>query len=246
MESADTIREAVAAVERLRGDVAGTPGLAHALGQLKRLQNRRFAGTYADLLAQPLYAPAASFFLAELYGDADYSARDTQFARIASSIESFFPDEVAATAVGLARLHALSEQLDHALALHWLGAGEADPELRRYVAAWRAVGRRGDRMAQLELMRGVGTQLARHTRKPGLRLALRMMRGPAQAARLGALQRFLESGFDTFGALARQPGGAELFLETVATRERDWIDRLFDADLVACETELARTLGQAR
>lgn len=63
---------------------------------------------------------------------------------------------------------------------------------------------------------------------------------------MGALQHFLEAGFDTFGALARKRGAVEGFLETVKTRETQLMDLLFDAPLVACETELARTLGQAR
>jgi hypothetical protein len=74
---------------------------------------------------------------------------------------------------------------------------------------------------------------------------LRMMRGPASAAGLGALQRFLESGFDTFRAMAKRPGGAEGFLEIIEARESALMALLFDAGLVACETEFAHTLGQA-
>ena len=80
----------------------------------------------------------------------------------------------------------------------------------------------------------------------GLRMMLKMMRGPAAAAGLGSLQRFLESGFDTFAAMAKSSGGAEGFLNTIEARESALIRMLFDGDLVACETELARTLGQAR
>jgi hypothetical protein len=75
---------------------------------------------------------------------------------------------------------------------------------------------------------------------------LRMMRGPAAAAGLGALQAFLEAGFDTFSAMSRQQGAAEHFLQVVHQRESALLDLLFDAELVACETELERILGQAR
>ena len=40
---------------------------------------------------------------------------------------------------------------------------------------------------------------------------LRMMRKPCAGSRPGALQHFLETGFDTFGALARQRGAVERF-----------------------------------
>jgi len=75
---------------------------------------------------------------------------------------------------------------------------------------------------------------------------LKMMRGPAAAAGLSSLQHFLETGFDTFAAMAKRPGGAEAFLEIIRLRETGLIDLLFDAELVACETELGRILGQAR
>ena len=92
----------------------------------------------------------------------------------------------------------------------------------------------------------MGTDLARLTRTPGLRMMLRMMRGPAHASGMGALQKFLEAGFDTFGQLARQRGGVEQFLATIEARERALMDQLFDAETVTCETQLARTLGACR
>jgi hypothetical protein len=63
---------------------------------------------------------------------------------------------------------------------------------------------------------------------------------------MSSLQHFLEAGFDTFGALARRKDGADAFLRTIDERESDLIDRLFDDDLVTCETNLIRILGQAR
>ena len=92
----------------------------------------------------------------------------------------------------------------------------------------------------------MGTDLAHLTRTPGLRMLLRMMRAPAHAAGLGALQRFLEAGFDTFGQLARQRGRVAQFLATIDERERALIVLMSDADPVACETQLTRTLGKAR
>jgi hypothetical protein len=244
MEAASIIREAVARVSQLRASEFSQPSLRNAVLSIKALQARRFAGTYQDLLSGGPSAAAARFFLEELYSDKDYTDRDAQFARIAGAIERFFPDAVAETAVGLAKLHALTEDLDHAMGRAWLTLGEKENESSRYVAAWRAVDRRADREAQLRVVLAIGEDMIRLTRTPGLRTMLRMMRKPAAAAGLGSLQRFLESGFDTFAAMAR--GNAALrFLETVGQRESTLIAHLFDADVVACETELAATLGQA-
>jgi hypothetical protein len=244
MNTADTIRQAVAEVEALRRESRDLPEIGAAVTRVKRLQARRFEGTYADLLAGGPYSAAARFFLEELYSDRDYAERDAQFARIAGAVEKLFPRDVAETASALARLHALTESLDHDMA-RALGAAQGD-EVARYVSAWKAVGRRTGRQQQLEAVVAIGAEMSRLTRLPGLRLMLRMMRGPASAAGLGSLQRFLESGFDTFATVAKGRGGADAFLATIRDRERRLMDVLFDADAVAGETELRRVLGQAR
>lgn len=244
MNTAETIRLAVAEVEAMRRESRDLPDIGAAVGRVKRLQARRFEGTYADLLAAGPYDAAARFFLQELYGERDYAERDAQFARIAGAVEKLFPRDVADTAAALAQLHALTESLDHAIA-RAMGMAERD-EVPAYVRAWKAVQRRGDRQRQLETVVAIGAELSRLTRLPGLRLMLRMMRGPASAAGLGSLQRFLESGFDTFASVARLRGGAERFLETIRDREQRLMELMFDGDAVACETELRRTLGQAR
>ena len=244
MNTAEIIRRAVAEVECLRKEGRDTPAIGIAVARLKGFQARRFAGTYADLLASEAYAAATRFFLEELYSDRDYRERDAQFARIAGAVERLFPRDVAETAGRLAQLHALTESLDHGMA-RAEPLGESDGA-RSYVKAWKATGRRADRLRQLESVVAIGAEMTRLTRLPGLRMMLRMMRGPASAAGLSSLQRFLESGCDTFAGMARDRGGAERLLETIREREQRLVDLLFDADAVACETELHRTLGQAR
>jgi hypothetical protein len=244
MHTAETIRLAVAEVEALRRESRDLPHIGAAVTRVKRLQARRFQGTYADLLAAGPYSAAARFFLQELYSERDYGDRDAQFARIAGAVEKLFPRDVADTAAALAKLHALTESLDHALA-RVLPPATPD-EIPAYIEAWRAVGRRADRVRQLDTVVAIGEEMSRLTRLPGLRLMLRMMRAPAAAAGMGSLQQFLEAGFDTFSGVAKQRGGAERFLETIRDREQRMMALLFDADPVACETELRRTLGQAR
>lgn len=243
MKASEEIREALARVAELRQQ-ANAPGeLAQALRTVKHLQAQRFAGTYPDLRANPTFAPSTQFFLEELYSAKDYSERDAQFARLAGTIERTFPEPVIATVLTLARLHRQTEELDMAVAQAWIVAGDST-NAARYLAAWRAVGHRAERNWQLTTVLDVGEALGRLTRKPGLRLLLRMMRRPAEMAGLGSLQSFLESGFDHFSDIARS-GAVETFLDTVRTRETAWIKQLFDADAVTCEAELALTLGFA-
>lgn len=244
MNSAETIRQAVTQVQQLRQESRELPDIGASVAAVKRFQARRFAGTYADLLASGPYAAAARFFLEELYSDRDYAQRDAQFARIAGAVERLFPRDVADTAAALARLHALTESLDHAMAR--TAPASAIGEVGTYVQAWRSVGRRAEREQQLDRVVAIGAEMIRLTRLPGLRMMLRMMRGPASAAGLSDLQRFLESGFDTFAAIAKSRAGADRFLETIRTREQRLLELLFDADPVASGTELERILGQAR
>lgn len=199
---------------------AADVGLASRARAVKAYQHARFAATYADMLADARYGPAANFFLNDLYGPHDFTERDGQFARIVPGLVRLFPADIVQTVAELAELHALSEQLDGEMA-RLLPGTEIDQ--LSYGQAWRTVGRPVDRERQIQLMLGVGQALDRFTRKPLLRHSLRLMRGPAAAAGLGALQRFLESGFDTF----REMRGATGLLDTIAQRERELAARLF-------------------
>ncbi|MBK7001114.1 MAG: hypothetical protein IPH35_14410 [Rhodoferax sp.] len=249
MDAAQTIRDAVARVQALRLETQSKPALLAATSAVKHFQAQRFAGAYADLLQSQEYGSAAQFFLVELYSDKDYSQRDLQFARIARGLQTFFPGQVVATAVALAELHILSEELDHQMALVWMqtetdSAVETD-NVERYITAWNTVGRVEDRNRQLEMVLRMGAEIDHLTRTPGLRLMLRMMRRPANAMGLGSLQSFLEAGFDTFASMSGKESRATEFLQTIRTRESQWFARLFSTDRLACVSELRACLAAA-
>lgn len=207
------------AVARERARRAADPALSASVGAVKSWQHARFAQTYADLLASSRFGPAARFFLNDLYGPRDFTERDGQFARVVPGLVALFPKELVQTVAALATLHALSEKLDTAMAEQLQGSSiDADG----YAAAWRATGSPQDREQQITLTVEVGSSLERYTRKPLLRQTLRLMRTPAQAAGMGALQHFLETGFDTFRAM----NGAAEFLSVIETRERALAVRL--------------------
>jgi hypothetical protein len=247
MQAAQTIRNAVARVGTLRLQAQALPGLSAATLAVKKFQARRFAATYADLLASSEYAAATRFFLDELYSDKDYSQRDAQFARIAGALQRFFPDTVIATAVSLAELHALTEEMDFAMAVAWSKNPPATPgeNAAAYVQAWNTVGRTADRNRQLDVVLHVGAELDRLTRTPGLRMMLRMMRRPANAAGLGSLQRFLEAGFDTFAGMSGHGSRAKEFLSLIHVREAYWINQLFTDEAGPCIEALQDTMCRA-
>jgi hypothetical protein len=228
MHAAEQIRAAIAGVMSLREAHVLSPALGEAIHAIKGLQARRFAHTYADLAADPVYAPAVSFFLTELYADRDFRERDLQFGRIAGALERWLPPAATETAVALAELHGLSERLDHEMALAWLQQSDTTPAAERYVEAWRRVSAPHERGHQLELVLALGRELIGLTQTPGLLLLLKAMRGPAKMAGLAALQSFLETGFHTFKDLALVRGRAERFLDVIEHREREWLTRLFE------------------
>lgn len=237
-EPAQAILEHLATVERERLRRQGEPAWGAAVPGLKAYQQQRFRKTYADLLAHPRYAAAARFFLDELYGPRDFTQRDREFARIVPALVRLFPPDVVRTVELLAALHALSETLDSAMALACPPQTPWDAEV--YRQCWRTSGQPEARERQIALTLQVGRSLDRFTRAPLLRHSLKLMRGPARAAGLSALQTFLESGFDAFAAMR----GADEFLGTIGQRERALAAALFLApgqDPVADGTDV---LGQ--
>jgi len=218
------------AVARERAARAADPVLASKVIHLKEYQQRRFLHTYADFIASARYGGAARFFLNELYGPADFTDRDTQFERVVPSLALLFPHEIVETATALSALHALTESLDtvmasNACATEWTPAA--------YLRTWQATGRPADRDTQISLTVSLARRLDRMTRSVLLRTGLRLMRAPARASGLEQLQRFLEAGFDTFGAL----GGAEDFIREIEQRERAFVSRMFGADLRGAESD---------
>lgn len=242
MSVADEIRRAMEHVAELRRSQSAHADLAHAIARIKALQRRRFASSYADLLSDGPFQPAARFFLNDLYGEAEYSERDEQFSRIAGPLQRMFPASVTSTALDLARLHVQTEQLDHAMALAWVeGANPSETapmsEAQSYARAWHQVDQREQRRHQVQLVLRIGRDLATLTRRPGLRTMLKMMRGPAQLAGMASLQLFLEAGFDTFATLSRQEHGVARFLAMIEARELSFVDSM-SGDIERCPYHL--------
>jgi hypothetical protein len=238
---ADSILRHLAQVDASRAAMRADPRLASAVPAVKRYQGRRFERTYADWLSRPGSRRACRFFLDDLYGDKDFSRRDAEFARVVPALVRLFPEEIVATVDTLGALHALSEELDSGMARALIGApsdplapapagdtvaadvAKVDPA--SYLRIWQATGRADDRERQVALMHDVGVALTAYTRRPMLRRSLKLMRVPAAAAGLSALQGFLEEGFDAFADLP----DPRAFLDTIAARERRLMARLFAA-----------------
>ena len=208
----------------LHDERAASPHLAARLDLLAAWQARRLNATYADLAQAPRYAPAIAFFQSDLYGPGDFSRRDADLARVVPIMMMVLPAHVISTVASAMELSVLSHELDRAM------LDQLDPaaplSVSAYCDAYRALSNRDARERQIALIVEVGRALDRYVRNPLLGSMLPAMRYPARAAGLGALQAFLEGGFEAFQAMR----GAAGFLATVRTRETALMNAIFAGD----------------
>lgn len=193
---------------------AEDPRRRAARDRLRAWQADRLARSYPDLLDDERYAPAARFFLNDLYGPKDFSERDREVERLLPMMVKALPISGLTTLSLAVELDAISEDLDAAMSdLLPIGVALNDDS---YATAYRALGRRADRLRQIVLIGETGEALERLARKPLVAGALKLMHGPAHMAGLGELHDFLERGFFAFRHMRK----ADDFLERIVSEER--------------------------
>jgi len=215
--SAQNLATHLKRLKRLRGPGSDPPA---RLADVKLWQAKRLARTYADLARERRYHDATAFFLHEVYGEKDFSARDQEMLRIVPVMARILPASAVQTATLAIELEALTEELDQRTAAH-LPPGEIDEA--SYAKACRAASPRRERDRQVALVRAVGERLDALVRKPLVGRTLKLMGGPARLAGLSGLQDFLEGGYAAFRAME----GAGEFLATFERREAGLLDRIY-------------------
>lgn len=203
------------------------PALSESRYRLTHWQCQRLAASYADLRADPLYAAATDFFLDDLYGPYDFSKRDRDGEKIATTMHKVLPASAIRPIERALALNRLTRRLDDALEhMLFVEMGVDEIDLASYAEAYRRCDNLAERIEQIEEVDTLGRELDKVVKKPLVQIALRMARGPAHLAGLGELQDFLERGFAAFLKM----GDAAPFLETVKRRELTYLDRINDHD----------------
>jgi hypothetical protein len=217
-EIADRLRALLGRVQAQHRQSVEDRSVRPRLEALRAWQATRLAATYADLRVTPPFVDACEFFLADLYGEGDFNDRDRAVERVVPIMIRLLPEGVLGSLARAIELNAISHELDFAMAAALperctRAAAITDAD---YAAAYHASAHRAARRHQLALLIILGRELDRLVKKPMLAELLHLCRWPAKLAGLGALQSFLERGFDAFGRL----GGAHVFLSTILRRER--------------------------
>jgi hypothetical protein len=210
---------------RLRGATKADAAFEAARHRLRTFQAARLSRTHADLLASTRTAPAARFFLTDLYGSRDLSRVDADVRRVMPTMQRLLPAAGLETVADAIELQTLSEDLDFAMVAA-LGPEVEALDAASYGRAYRKVDRRSDRERQIDLTGKLGHSLDRLVQQPLIGAALSMMRTPAILAGLGDLQDFLQRGYAAFRKLA----GAAEFMSLIVSRERTLLEALFAGD----------------
>lgn len=205
---------------RLETDATTTPEAARRLIELKAWQAQRLARTYEDLRRDPRCTAALDFFLTDIYGPQNFVRRDDDLLRAWGRLKRGLPDAALEVLAHALELQVLSEELDQEMVPR-LAAGPITP--LSYASAYRAVGRPDARQRQIDAIVSIGTNLSRLVVFPLIRLALHAAHLPAQLAGFGALQDFLERGFEAF----RRVGDPHVLLDVIQARETRLMHRLF-------------------
>lgn len=189
------------------------------LRELRAWQAERLSHTYADLHADPHYARAVEFFLGDVYGAQEFASRDRDLSRAWRYLNRALPRTAFDLLARAVELQVLTTELDLAM-VDALPAGPLTAQT--YETAYRAVGRRGARAHQIDLVVALGQDLARLVRRPWVAFALRAAHAPAHAAGFGTLQNFLERGFAAF----REMNDPQRLLQAIRERESRLLDAL--------------------
>ena len=225
------LERVLAANARWRDAVREPRNRSPWLAPLQRWQSARLAESFADFSAEPATSDATTFFLTDLYGDHDVSARDRGVVRMMPMMKRVLPAELLETAADAIELAVLSHAFDLrvAVALETILPGkplESRLDVAAYGQAYRQAGLPRLRQRQITLIVRIGVALDAAVRKPWLARLLRLSRLPARAAGLMALQGFLERGFAAFAKMDNAGG----FMAEIARREEAVSRRLFAGD----------------
>jgi hypothetical protein len=178
---------------------------------------------YQDFARQPRYRSLVKFFFSAIYAPRDFGLRNESFQALHRWLVGLIgqgPVKVLSSAIDL---YELTESLDDDMVLALRSGGAQDViGLANWESAYRTVGRRLDRLRQLDMLLESGRVLESAAHVPFVHLQLRAVRPAVGLLGWGHVVDFLLQGQEA--VVAASP--LEQLLEAIRTRESARINRL--------------------
>ena len=202
----------------------GLPPRAELKVALQEHQVLRLRDTYADLMADPAWAPLGQFFFSDLYMVGDRSERNESFLKLYRHFERVFDASFLSGVKSLIDFYMLSEKLDDEVTavLERMGAG-AQFTSAEYEQAYRWAEHYDARVEQLRFVDETLTFVHRMAHRRLIGMLIRTMRATARVVGAGAMVEFLDRGYRAF----RDTEDISHFKETIGRREKERLDRIY-------------------
>lgn len=226
--AAEHFRECIRKSNALHASYLDDPGQLWQYDRFTEWQMTYLLAYFDDLHERPGYDEAIDFTMSDLAG-VGISRRDRDLERAAPAITAMLPRKALETIAAAAELNARVLEINLGIFGHLQHDGRLPDTItnRGYCIACREASTLDECMDLVHLATHLGRTLKRLVRVPLLGAMLRAMRGPAHAAGFGALQEFLEDGYQKY----RQIPDIDHFLEEIDTRMTEVFETIYTVPL---------------
>lgn len=191
--------------------------------QLQAFQVQMLTADYADFGVQPRYAALMRFFFSALYAPQDFSRRNASFRTLHDWLVGLIGQDPVRVLAQAIELNDLTESLDDDMVIALRILGVSDHITRDlWEEAYRRVGRRADRIRQVEMLVEIGKVLDTVAAVPLVDVQLRAVRPAVALLGWEHVVDFLVEGY----AAIRTARPIAAALEAIRRREQARIDRL--------------------
>lgn len=197
--------------------------LSLQLAKLSQWQSERLKHSHRDLYYSPLYQEGLAFLFTDLYSDTDFSDRDRDLERIFPKMVKLLPNSVLETVSLLVELNMLTQMLDQDLAEKlFVDLSQTNIDEQNYCEAYRRCNNEQKRAYQIKLTEELGKKLDKYARSQVILFSLKLSKGAAESAGLGALHNFLSMGFKAFHSMHN----IDMLMHKIALRETQFLNKI--------------------
>jgi hypothetical protein len=228
MSAAEELLEYTERSNAIHREYLGDPELLDRYEHFVAWQTDYLLPFYENLRISPDYEAAVDFVVSDLTG-IGVSQRDRNIARVVPLMSKMLPERALRTMASAMHLNArvLEINLSICRILYEGKPGDVEITEATYCTANRRAASLDECFELIQLTAEIGHSLNHVIRIPMIGPMLRAMRKPAQLWGFGAMQTFLEQGYETFSALE----DVDRFLEDITARMTEVFTYIFTEPL---------------